>query len=207
MPTTRVLIPAALAALLTLAACSRGADQTADGDVATLGGDDGADDTADDSGGGLGGATVDGEFQDAMVDFAECMRGEGIDFPDPQIEGEEGDGIVTNAENLVEADLEALEAANEVCSPILEEASRSLPEIDPEQRAEMEEQSLAFAECMREQGIDFPDPVFSDDGGDMTVSSSEEGGAFDPHDEDFAAAAEECGGPGAGVAVDVGGDG
>ncbi len=196
MPTTRVLIPAALAALLTLASCSRGADQTADGESA---------------GGGHGGAALDGEFQDAMVDFAECMRGEGIDFPDPQLEGEGGgDGIVTNAENVVEADLEALEAANEVCSPILEEASRSLPEIDPEQRAEMEEQSLAFAECMREQGIDFPDPVFSDDSGDMTVSSSEEGGALDPHDEDFAAAAEECGGvggPGAGVAVDVGGDG
>ena len=29
----------------------------------------------------------------------------------------------------------------------------------------MREQMLEFAECMREHGIDMPDPVFGDDGG------------------------------------------
>ena len=37
-------------------------------------------------------------------------------------------------------------------------------EIDPEQQAEMQEEMLEFAECMREHGIDMPDPVFGDDG-------------------------------------------
>ena len=29
----------------------------------------------------------------------------------------------------------------------------------------MREQMLEFTECMREQGIDMPDPVFDDEGG------------------------------------------
>ena len=35
-------------------------------------------------------------------------------------------------------------------------------EIDPEREAEMREELLAFSECMREHGIDMPDPVFSE---------------------------------------------
>ena len=30
--------------------------------------------------------------------------------------------------------------------------------VDPEQQAEQNEQLLAYAECMRREGIDFPDP-------------------------------------------------
>ena len=45
------------------------------------------------------------------------------------------------------------------------ENARGAMEIDPEQEAEMREQMLEFTECMREQGIDMPDPVFGDDGG------------------------------------------
>ena len=37
-------------------------------------------------------------------------------------------------------------------------------ELDPEQQAEMREQLLEFAECMRDHGIDMADPVFGEDG-------------------------------------------
>ena len=37
-------------------------------------------------------------------------------------------------------------------------------EIDPEREAEMREELLEFTECMREHGIDMPDPVFGESG-------------------------------------------
>ena len=37
-------------------------------------------------------------------------------------------------------------------------------ELDPEQQAEMQEQLLDFAQCMRDHGIDMADPVFGEDG-------------------------------------------
>ena len=37
-------------------------------------------------------------------------------------------------------------------------------ERDPEREAEMREQMLEYAQCMRDHGIDMPDPTFSDDG-------------------------------------------
>ena len=97
MPTTaRTLVSsvALVVALLGAAACSPDEEDASD-DVATLGvdddkadtGDDAADDGADDDeGGGQGGRPVDPEFQDAMVEFAECMREHGIDVPDPEID-------------------------------------------------------------------------------------------------------------------------
>jgi hypothetical protein len=37
-------------------------------------------------------------------------------------------------------------------------------DISPEEQEEFKEQALAFAECMRENGIDMPDPQFEGDG-------------------------------------------
>jgi hypothetical protein len=212
MPTTNRFLGAAslaLLLLLTAAACSGGDDQAADDDIATLDGDD--DDTGDSSGdddedGGQGGRQIDPEFQDAMVDFAECMREHGVDMPDPQIEdggrvvigggpGREGDGPPTEAEQ------EELQAAQEACEPILEDVRGAMPELDPEQEAEMQEQALEFAECMREHGIDMPDPVFGE-GGRVTVEIGEaDGPGFDPTDEDFQEAAEACGQEGGFIGV------
>ena len=70
-------------------------------------------------------------------------------------------------------------------------------ELDPEQEAEMREQLLEFAECMRDHGIDMPDPVFYEDG--RVTMSAEAGERFEPgDDETFEAASEECGRDGAG---------
>ena len=68
-----------------------------------------------------------------------------------------------------------MNAAMEECQPLLENA-RGAIEMDPEQEAEMREQMLEFTECMREQGIDMPDPVFSDDGGFTVQAEAGEGG-------------------------------
>ena len=55
---------------------------------------------------------------------------------------------------------------------------------------------LGFAQCMRDHGIDMPDPEFENGGmvriGGGPGSNGDEGPAFDPRSDAFQAAAEEC---------------
>jgi hypothetical protein len=184
------------------------ADDATTDDTST---DGSTDDTTDDT----DSSTPDSiDPEDAFNEYTECMRDNGIDLPDAQVVSADGSGrasngggpiIVTNT--MPEGDgpegglpfdpeSEEYQEADEECMPILE-AVRSEIEIDPEVEAEHREQMLDFAECMRDHGIDFPDPVFSENGGGgVSVQIGEEGEegngpAFD--DEDFQAANEECG--------------
>ena len=65
-------------------------------------------------------------------------------------------------------------------------------EIDPEQQAEMQAQMLEFAECMREHGIDMPDPEFGADG-TVRVESRTLGEQRPADADGVEEAAEECG--------------
>ena len=69
-----------------------------------------------------------------------------------------------------------------------------------EEQARMREQALEFSKCMREHGVDMPDPQFGENG-EVTVSVGSEAapGGPAPDDDEFQAAAEECGGPGGGM--------
>ncbi len=61
--------------------------------------------------------------------------------------------------------------------------------------ASAEDQALEFAACMREHGIDFPDPSVDSDGEpvfDEALAQARAGG-FDPSDPTFTAAVEDCG--------------
>ena len=104
-----------------------------------------------------------------MLAYTECMREHGIDMPDPQPAGAGGEGGAIALE--VDPSSEEFEAAQAACEPIMEDAFGEM-EIDPEREAEMREQMLAFAECMREHGIDMPDPVFGE-GGRVEISAGE----------------------------------
>lgn len=159
------LTVAAVAMAGLLAACGSSDDAGSDDGVASLGSTttspDGDQQTTESS--------VDP--QQAMLDYTQCMRDEGIDMPDPEFAGDGSGGGVVVAQDasgseggpMIDFDSEEFQAAEEVCRPIMDEAIGSI-EIDPEQQAEMREQMLEYAECMREQGVDFPDPEFSDNG-------------------------------------------
>jgi hypothetical protein len=75
----------------------------------------------------------------------------------------------------------------------------------------MQEQALAFAKCMREHGVDMPDPQFSGDGNfGIAISSgpddsSNSGGPpFDPNSQEFKDANEACGQNGGGFTLSSG---
>jgi hypothetical protein len=178
-----VLASAALVlAVGLIGACGGGSGNDAP-EVASLDDEDAStasipDDTATDD-------TTPTDPEEAMLAFTECMREHGVDMADPQFggDGEGGIALEVTPENEGE-----VEAAQEACQPLLEDAMGDI-EIDPEREAEMREQMLEFAECMREHGIDMPDPVFSDDG----FVVQEGGPAGDPRDDDdFQAAQEAC---------------
>jgi hypothetical protein len=149
---------------LLLGACGGGGGG-GDG-VASLGGD------ADD--GDTTSTTLSEEEQEeAMLDWAACMREQGIDMPDPQVDANGRTSVIIGSSRETDDDAAdggsgpgpidraAFEAAHEECG----EPPMLGGELSEEDRAEMQEQALEFAECMRDNGVeDFPDPDFSDMG-------------------------------------------
>ena len=89
-------------------------------------------------------------FREAALDFAQCMREHGVDMPDPKPDG----GIMMRAGP--DTDQAAMERSQKACQKHLEKVRP--PEISEEQEREFREQALKHAQCMREHGIDMPDP-------------------------------------------------
>jgi hypothetical protein len=134
------------------------------------------------AGGDGGDGATQQERRDAAVAFAECMRENGVDMPDPQFDEDGGMQIRVPKG----ADPGAIEEAQQECQKHLAGA-RGGGQLSEAERAELQEQALAFAECMRENGVDFPDPQFGEGGG-MRFG----GPGIDPEDPDFKKAEEAC---------------
>ena len=95
-------------------------------------------------------------FEEGVLNFAQCMREEGIDFPDPSFD------IDGNPEfdNLDIENEEEFEEAFTNCEDILRNALPDQFDLDPEVEAALVDASLEFSKCMRDEGIsNFPDPT------------------------------------------------
>jgi hypothetical protein len=130
---------------------------------------------------------VDGE--EAILDFVACLREQGLDLPDPQF-GPDGPRF-PDPSVLLRIDFRSAEFldAMEACSELL---AALQPEIDPAQQAEQVEQQLAFAECLRREGIDFPDPDPLRGFTISTLRGPDGELAIDPFSPEFRAAASVC---------------
>jgi hypothetical protein len=98
------------------------------------------------------GGLSEADVQEAGLNFARCMREKGFDVPDPEpgVEGLRGlpmDGDRRNEPGFREAERD--------CRKHLEGLVAGL---DEEQRREFEDARLGFAQCMRKEGFDVPDP-------------------------------------------------
>ncbi len=172
-------------------------------------------DAGSDNGGNAGGDQSAGGDDatdpfDAALRYAQCMRDHGIDMPDPTPqENGEFSLELPAPEGMSKEELDAAEAE---CRPILEEARPEREPLSPDELAERRDQAVALAECMRERGHDFPDPVVDDDGGiQQQVPPGLGPGApgFDEFEDDLAACQEAAGleGPGDGGTTSQSGDG
>jgi hypothetical protein len=101
--------------------------------------------------------------ESTQLAYAQCMRDNGVDdWPDPKFV--DGDWEIRTSEGL---DLESptFKSAEAECARVL--ALDGPGEANPQDTARTEEEMqrmLDFAKCMREQGIEFPDPHL-DEGG------------------------------------------
>ena len=153
----------------------------------------------DAQGGGAGGDRAAGA-RDAAIAFARCMRANGVDMPDPRTDENgvliagPGDGQAPGADGARPSS--RLRTAEQRCRRHLEDLEP--PQLSPEQAREFHQQALAHARCMREHGVDFPDPSFSEDGG--AVVDIGPGSGLDPDSPVFQRAQAQCrelaGGPG-----------
>ncbi|HEX8742024.1 MAG TPA: hypothetical protein VF712_02715 [Thermoleophilaceae bacterium] len=138
-------------------------------------------------GGGDGGrdpAAGDREkLEQAGLKHARCMREQGVDVPDPK-PGEGGMILVGPAQGGSPA---KQERAMRECEKYLRDLPP--PRLSEEQKEEMRDAALAHARCMREQGIDFPDPTFGPDGS-ITVKVGP--GELEPDDPKMQSAEKAC---------------
>jgi hypothetical protein len=81
-----------------------------------------------------------------------------------------------------------MQAADEACQPLLANAIGDREPPSAEEIQEQQDQALAFAQCMRDRGYDWPDPTF-EDGGRMTQSLGDD---IDTSDPDFQTDQQEC---------------
>ena len=179
-PAVRAVSGLVVAAALGVGLAGCGGDSDGAEQVASLDGAAGGGDSADTTAASLSEA----DQRQALLDFAECMREHGVDMPDPSFDGQ--GGVIQVGE--MGGDPDVFAEAQAACQPLLEDAMGSFTP-NPEQEAQMREQALAFARCMREHGVDFPDPTFGDDG-TVVVAVGDSG--HDPNDPEVRAAMEAC---------------
>ena len=171
-----VMIPIMLAFGLLAAACS---SADADSGVASLESETPAAQTED--------AAVDSVSQEeAVIAFTACLRDEGLEVDDPVVD-DQGNVRPPRLREIESVDREVADAAFESCSEYLEDVTFGL---DSEDRTEREDELLAFAACVRENGYDMPDPDSSTPG-----TPGQGGGSFggiDRDDPDFQTALAAC---------------
>ncbi len=137
------------------------------------------------------GASVAERDEQRLLAFAACMRDNGIeDFPDPRLNADGSVDFGADQRPFADVEEEVAEAAFEACADELAGVSFA-PGGENFDLTAIEDAFVDFAACMREQGIDMPDPDFSSFllGGDGGISPF---GDIDFEDLDVLAAAEEC---------------
>ncbi len=172
----------ALAVGLLTAACGGGGGGNDAAGVATAG--DGKGKSASDK-------SKKADPQQAGLNFARCMREHGVDMPDPQADSNglvmigPGQGPDGSGPTRAEAPPAGFQEADKACRHFLEDLIQDGgPAMDPKEQ----DRALKFARCMREHGVNMPDPDFSKGGVQVQI-----GDGFDPASETFKAAQKACG--------------
>jgi ABC-type glycerol-3-phosphate transport system substrate-binding protein len=114
----------------------------------------------DDGGSPTSGASRQDKAFEGALKFSKCMRDHGVDFPDPQRVG--SGGIKLTGRNINPNDPKT-KSAQSACQKYMQIGGGET--IDPARRAKLQENALKFARCMREHGVDMPDPQLSGKGG------------------------------------------
>jgi hypothetical protein len=133
-----------------------------------------------------------GDVEEAALAFSECMRDEGVtDFPDPVFDAGGGGtlGSPDGEDGGIDFQSDEVQAAFEECGELLERAAFG-PGGGNFDETELQDNLLAMAECLRDQGLDVDDPDLSNFGPIAGGPPSEDEGSEDEGDGE-----ETAGGP------------
>ena len=136
--------------------------------------------------------TEEPDLEEALLTFAQCMRDEGLDFPDP----------IVGADGSIEfqgpgpgggraADRDQFQAGFTECGDLLDSVTLPFQQND---FTEIQDMLVEFASCMRDNGYDMPDPDFSNFGPGQGGPGQGNGpfGGIDPDDPAFQEALQGC---------------
>jgi len=99
--------------------------------------------------------------QEALLAVAACMREHGVDMPDPEFTGDGGLRMRLLGTVATLREDPHFDAARAACTGALEGLTR---DGDPARLVALQDQLLAYADCMREHGVDMPDPALGGTG-------------------------------------------
>jgi aspartyl-tRNA synthetase len=120
-----------------------------------------------------------GDNQDQGIKFAQCMRDHGVDMPDPQ----PNSPLEMNGKEVSQ---DKFKAAQEACKQFTPGGNGPAQKMNPQQVDQMRK----YAKCMRDHGVDFPDP---DSEGHINIKANGSGNAMmNPDDPTFKKAQEAC---------------
>ncbi len=116
-------------------------------------------------GGEGGGEESQASREEAALEFTECMREHGVDMPDPKpAQGGIMLGGTTKSgpggKNKTTTGINPEDPATKKALAACESKMPKGQQMSPEQEEKFKEAALAFAKCMREHGVDMPDPQF-----------------------------------------------
>jgi hypothetical protein len=155
-------------------------------------------------------AKADDKAFEGALKFAKCMREHGQDVPDPTRGA--GGGVLQKmgkGSGPQKIDQAAMQKAQKACEHFMSIGGGG-PAPSPAEQAKRQDAFIAYAQCMREHGVDMPDPQFSGDGnGTFSIgiasgpddSSNSSGPVFDPDSQEFKDANAACGQNGGGFSV------
>lgn len=130
-------------------------------------------------------------FKTQLLAYAKCMRDNGVDFPDPQFDA---DGRPQFSGDRTQFDQQRndpkFQTADKACADKRPQRGGGF-QMSAEQQAQMKESLLKFAKCMRDKGIDYPDPTFNSDGRPEFGANGPQGD-MNRDDPTFQTAETEC---------------
>lgn len=178
---------------LLTAACGSDGDEAEAAPVVVIDGESAADGT-DSTSTTAGAAEANTTDEELALEFAQCMRDNGFpDFPDPTVNADGSIELVAGGAEQAGIDPESddFDPALDACGPIVAGAS-FLPAAGID-RSEIEDNLLAFAQCLRDLGHDVADPDLS---GPLRPGPGGPGGmfasGFDPQDPASADDVQTC---------------
>jgi hypothetical protein len=148
-------------------------------------GDAGGDGVASlrESGGATTTTTGGADRERALLDFARCMRDNGVPIKDPQVDSDGNLRLQPGQGGVGNVDQATVRKAREACREHLEGVTQG---FTPQDQTRLQDALVKYARCMRQNGYDMPDPDFSQGGLRAII------GEADRDDPAFKKAHEAC---------------